>query len=219
MTVNRNKRSVALDLKSDGGKAALWRLIDGADVLVENFSPGTFARLGFGAEATRSRNPRLVYAAISGFGQSGPDHDRVAYDLIVQGMSGMMSVTGHPDGPPTRLGVPIADIGAGMFAAYAIAAALFRRAQTGEGCTIDTSMLGGQLALLTYQASGFLATGEVPAARQRPPDDRPLRHLCLRRRLRQHRRRQRRDVAPLLRRRSTDPTSPRTRHSPPTPAG
>ena len=162
MTVNRNKRSVALDLKSEGGKAALWRLIDGADVLVENFSPGTLARLGFGAGAVCARHPRLVYAAISGFGQSGPDHDRVAYDLIVQGMSGMMSVTGHPDGPPTRLGVPIADIGAGMFAAYAIAAALFRRAQTGEGCTIDTSMLGGQLALLTYQASGFLATGEVP---------------------------------------------------------
>jgi len=162
LTVNRNKRSVALDLKSEGGKAALWRLIDGADVLVENFSPGTFARLGFGAEAARARNPRLVYAAISGFGQSGPDHDRVAYDLIVQGMSGMMSITGHPDGPPTRLGVPIADIGAGMFAAYAIAAALFRRERTGEGCVVDTSMLGGQVALLTYQAGGFLATGQVP---------------------------------------------------------
>ena len=163
MTVNRNKRSVALDLKSEGGQAALWRLIDGADVLVENFSPGTLARLGFGAEAVRARHPRLVYAAISGFGQSGPDHDRVAYDLIVQGMSGMMSVTGHPDGPPTRLGVPIADIGAGMFAAYAIAAALYRRERTGEGCLIDTSMLGGQVALLTYQAGGFLATGEPPA--------------------------------------------------------
>ncbi|MBA3416527.1 MAG: CoA transferase, partial [Chloroflexia bacterium] len=162
MTVNRNKRSIALDLKHDEGKTALWRLLAGADVLVENFSPGTLARLGFGAEAVRARQPRLVYAAISGFGQSGPDHARVAYDLIVQGMSGMMSVTGHPDGPPTRLGVPIADIGAGMFAAYAIAAALYRRERTGQGCTVDTSMLGGQVALLTYQAGGFLATGEPP---------------------------------------------------------
>ncbi len=162
MSVNRNKRSVALDLKSDGGKAALWKLLDGADVLVENFSPGTLARLGFGDVAVRERVPRLVYASISGFGQMGPDHDRVAYDLIVQGMSGMMSITGHPGGLPTRLGVPIADIGAGMFAAYAIASALLRREKTGEGCRIDTSMLGGQVALLTYQAANYFHTGNNP---------------------------------------------------------
>jgi formyl-CoA transferase len=162
MSVNRNKRSVALDLKSPGGQDALWRLIDTADVLVENFSPGTLARLGFGYEAVAARKPEIVFAAISGFGQFGPDFQRVAYDLIVQGMSGMMSITGHPDGLPTRLGVPIGDIGAGMFAAFAIASSLFRRQQTGEGCFIDTSMLGGQVALLTYQAGGYWATGTVP---------------------------------------------------------
>ena len=162
LSVNRNKRSVALDLKSEGGQDALWRLIDTADVLVENFSPGTLARLGFSYEAVSARKPGIIYAAISGFGQFGPDFQRVAYDLIVQGMSGMMSITGHPGGLPTRLGVPIGDIGAGMFAAFAIASSLYRHAQTGEGCFIDTSMLGGQVALLTYQAGGFWSTGKVP---------------------------------------------------------
>jgi formyl-CoA transferase len=162
LSVNRNKRSIALDLKSDGGKEVLWRLLDGADVLMENFSPGTLSRLGFGYAATAARHPALIYASISGFGQSGPDFDRTAYDLIVQGMSGIMSITGHPGGPPTRLGVPIADIAAGMFAAYAIAAALYERARTGEGRYIDTSMLGGQVALLTYQAGSHFATGQVP---------------------------------------------------------
>ena len=162
LSVNRNKRSIALDLKTAGGKEALWRLIAGADVLVENFSPETIARLGFGYDAVRERQPDIVYASISGFGQSGPDYDRTAYDLIVQGMSGMMSITGHPGGPPTRLGVPIADIGAGMFAAFAIVGALFHRERTGEGQYVDTSMLGGQVALLTYQAGSYFATGRVP---------------------------------------------------------
>ena len=162
LSVNRNKRSVALDLKRAGGRQALWRLIEGADVVVENFSPGTIDRLGFGYEAVRARRPAIVYASISGFGQSGPDHQRTAYDLIVQGMSGMMSITGPVGGPPTRLGVPIADIGAGMFAAFAILGALFGRERTGEGQYVDTSMLGGQVALLTYQAGIHLTTGEVP---------------------------------------------------------
>jgi crotonobetainyl-CoA:carnitine CoA-transferase CaiB-like acyl-CoA transferase len=162
LSINRNKRSVALDLKSEGGFAALWRLIERADVLVENFSPGTCTRLGFGWEAVKARNPRLVYASISGFGQTGPSSGRTAYDLIVQGMSGMMSVTGPVGGPPTKLGVPIADIGAGMFAAYAIVAALFGRERTGEGQYVDVSMLGGQIALLTYQAGIYFATGQVP---------------------------------------------------------
>jgi crotonobetainyl-CoA:carnitine CoA-transferase CaiB-like acyl-CoA transferase len=104
LSVNRNKRSIALDLKQDAAKEALWRLIDGADVLVENFSPGTLDRLGFGYEVVKARNPAIVYAAISGFGQSGPDSQRTAYDLIVQGTSGMMSITGQPGGPPTRFG-------------------------------------------------------------------------------------------------------------------
>ena len=162
LSVNRNKRSIALDLKHDAGKEVLWRLIDGADVLVENFSPGTLDRLGFGYDAVRARKPDIVYAAISGFGQSGPDYQRTAYDLIVQGTSGMMSITGHPGGPPTRLGVPIADIGGGMFAAYAIVAALFDRERSGEGSYVDVSMLGGQVALLTYQAGLYLSTGDVP---------------------------------------------------------
>ena len=162
LSVNRNKRSIALDLKQDAAKDALWRLIDGADVLVENFSPGTLGRLGFGYDVVKVRRPRIIYAAISGFGQSGPDYQRTAYDLIVQGTSGMMSITGHPGGPPTRLGVPIADIGGGMFAAYAIVAALFDRERSGEGSYVDISMLGGQVAMLTYQAGLYLSTGAVP---------------------------------------------------------
>jgi crotonobetainyl-CoA:carnitine CoA-transferase CaiB-like acyl-CoA transferase len=162
LSVNRNKRSIALDLKQDAAKDALWRLIEDADVLVENFSPGTLARLGFGYDAVRARRPAIVYASISGFGQSGPDYQRTAYDLIVQGTSGMMSITGHPGGPPTRLGVPIADIGGGMFAAYAIVAALFDRERSGEGRFVDVSMLGGQVALLTYQAGRYLSTGATP---------------------------------------------------------
>jgi crotonobetainyl-CoA:carnitine CoA-transferase CaiB-like acyl-CoA transferase len=159
----RNKRSIALDLKQEQARDVLWRLIGDADVLVENFSPGTVDRLGFGYDTVRARQPRIVFASISGFGQSGPDFQRTAYDLIVQGISGMMSITGHPGGPPTRLGVPIADIGGGMFAAYAIVAALFDRERSGEGSYVDISMLGGQMALLTYQAGLYLSTGAVPA--------------------------------------------------------
>ena len=162
LSVNRNKRSVELDLKSERGQEVLWRLIERADVLVENFSPGTVGRLGFGWEAVHARNPRLVYAAISGFGQTGPGSQRTAYDIIVQGMSGLMSATGPVGGPPTRYGVPIADIGAGMFAAYAVAAALLQRERTGEGQYVDVSMLGGQVALLTYHATNYFATGTVP---------------------------------------------------------
>jgi crotonobetainyl-CoA:carnitine CoA-transferase CaiB-like acyl-CoA transferase len=164
LSVNRNKRSITLDLKSGLGKDALWRLIDSADVLVENFSPGTIGRLGFGYEAVHARNPRLVFASISGFGQSGPSAGRTAYDLIVQGMSGMMSITGEKGGRPTKTGPPVADIAAGMFAAYAIASALYGRDQTGEGTCIDVSMLGGQVALLTYHATSYFATGTIPTA-------------------------------------------------------
>ena len=164
LSINRNKRSIALDLKSEAGQEALWRLIDSADVLVENFSPGAIARLGFGYEAVKARNPKLVFASISGFGQEGPGRQRTAYDLIVQGMSGMMSITGEAGGMPTKLGIPIADIGAGMFAAYAIVAALFARERTGAGEYIDVSMLGGQMALLTYQAGLYFTSGETPRA-------------------------------------------------------
>jgi crotonobetainyl-CoA:carnitine CoA-transferase CaiB-like acyl-CoA transferase len=164
LTVNRNKRSLALDLKSPGGQEILWKLIEEADVLVENFSPGTIDRLGFGFEAVHARNPSLIFASISGFGQTGPSRSRTAYDLIVQGMSGMMSVTGEEGGMPTKLGIPIADIAAGMFAAYAIAGALYGRERDPErlGHRVDTSMLGGQVALLTYQAGILFTTGQTP---------------------------------------------------------
>jgi crotonobetainyl-CoA:carnitine CoA-transferase CaiB-like acyl-CoA transferase len=164
LSINRNKRSLALDLKSDAGREVLAKLIAGADVLIENFSPGTMQRLGFGHEAMLAEHPSLVYASISGFGQTGPGRDRTAYDLIVQGMSGMMSITGHPGGPPTKLGVPIADIAGGMFAAYAVVAALYARERDPErrGQYIDTSMLGGQVAMLTYQAGILFTTGKVP---------------------------------------------------------
>jgi crotonobetainyl-CoA:carnitine CoA-transferase CaiB-like acyl-CoA transferase len=164
LSVNRNKRSIALDLKSELGREALWRLIDSADVLVENFSPGTIARLGFGYEAVNARNPRMVFASISGFGQSGPSAGRTAYDLIVQGMSGMMSITGEKGGRPTKTGPPVADISAGMFTAYAIAAALYGREQTGAGTYIDVSMFAGQVALLTYHAGTYFTNGSIPTA-------------------------------------------------------
>lgn len=164
MSVNRNKRSLALDLKSDAGREILWKLIDEADVLVENFSPGTIDRLGFGYEAVSARRPSIIYASISGFGQSGPSRNRTAYDLIVNGMSGMASVTGDPDGPPMKVGVPMADITAGMFTASAVCAALFARERhpAREGQYIDTSMLGGQVAMLTYQAGIWFTTGRRP---------------------------------------------------------
>ncbi|HUZ00116.1 MAG TPA: CoA transferase [Thermomicrobiaceae bacterium] len=162
LSVNRNKRGITLNLKSEPGQEILWRLIERADAVVENFSPGTVERLGFGYQAVRARRPDVVYCSISGFGQDGPGRDRTAYDLIVQGMSGLMSVTGFPGSEPTRFGVPIADIAAGMFAAYAIVSALFHRERSGEGQYIDTSMLGGQLSLLTYQAGIYFATGEAP---------------------------------------------------------
>jgi crotonobetainyl-CoA:carnitine CoA-transferase CaiB-like acyl-CoA transferase len=164
LSVNRNKRSVTLDLKSDEGRRVLAGLVRKADVLVENFRPGTMARLGMDYDRARALNPSLVYCAISGFGQDGPRAAEPAYDAIVQGMGGIQSVTGEADGPPTRVGVPIGDIAAGMFAAYAVAAALFWRERDPErrGQLIDASMLGGQVALLTYQAGRYFATGQPP---------------------------------------------------------
>lgn len=162
LSVNRNKRSIEVDLKSERGQDIVWRLIERSDVIVENFSPGTMDRLGFGYADVQAKRNDIIYASVSGFGQTGPSSGRTAYDLIVQGMSGMMSVTGAADGMPTKHGVPIADISAGMFAAYAIVSALYGREQSGEGTHIDVSMLGGQIAQLTYQATSLFATGYVP---------------------------------------------------------
>jgi crotonobetainyl-CoA:carnitine CoA-transferase CaiB-like acyl-CoA transferase len=164
MSVNRNKRSVTLDLKVESGQEALRRLTKSADVLVENFRPGTMDRLGLSYEQAKELNPSLVFCSVSGFGQTGPRARQPAYDAILQGMGGIQHLSGEADGGPTRVGVPIADISAGMFAAYAIASALFWRERDPEhrGQMIDASMLGGQVALLTYQAGRYFATGTPP---------------------------------------------------------
>ena len=163
LSVNRNKRSIALDLKSDVGKEALWRLIESADVLVENFSPGTIARLGFGYDAVHARNPKLVFASISGFGQTG----RLPAYRLRSDCAGHERHDEHhrrKGRPPTKTGPPVADIAAGMFTAYAIAAALYGREHRGEGTYVDVSMLGGQIALLTYHAGTFFTNGTIPTA-------------------------------------------------------
>lgn len=162
MSVSRNKRSVTVNLKDERGKEIIRRLAARCDVLCENFSPGTMDRLGLGYEELRQVNPRLIYSSISGFGQDGPAFKRPAYDVILQGMGGVMSITGEPDGPPTKVGVPIGDINCGMFAAYATVSALFHRERTGEGQRIDSSMLAGQVTQLVFLAGGYFATGEVP---------------------------------------------------------
>lgn len=163
LTINRNKRSLVLDLKQPAAQTVLQHLAAQADVLVENFRPGTLARLGLSPEQALERNPRLVYTAVSGFGQDGPRRDQPAYDQILQGMGGVMSLTGTPDSGPTKAGIPIGDLAAGMFAAFATVAALYERERSGQGQIIDASMLGGQVALLSYQAGAYFATGRPPA--------------------------------------------------------
>lgn len=161
-SVNRNKSSIALDLKADADRAVLERMLEGADVLVENFRAGVMDKLGYTWEMLRQRYPRLVYASISGFGQTGPYRNRPAYDMVVQAMGGLMSVTGEPDGNPARVGVSIGDIGAGLYATIGIQAALLRRATTGVGERVDISMLDCQVALLENPIARFSATGTVP---------------------------------------------------------
>ncbi len=162
LSINRNKRSVTLDLKSADGKRVLERLIERSDVVVENFSPGTLGRLGFPDDRIRAINRRAIVCHISGFGQDGPGRAWPAYDLIVQGMGGIMSLTGEVGGDPVMVGVPQADMVAGMFAAFAITAALRARERTGEGQVIDATMIGGQVALLSRQAARYFADGTVP---------------------------------------------------------
>ncbi len=160
LSVNRNKRSVVLDLKSRAGRSAARALAMASDVLVESFRPGTVKRLGLDAEELRGRKPELVYASISGYGQNQPT--LAGYDAIAQGTSGLMSLTGDPDGPPTKVGVPVGDITAGMFAAHAVLAALVDRERTRRGAYIDVALNDALLALHTYQAGRFFATGEAP---------------------------------------------------------
>jgi crotonobetainyl-CoA:carnitine CoA-transferase CaiB-like acyl-CoA transferase len=165
LSVNRNKRSVTLNLRHPEGVALLLKLADRSDVLVENFTPGTMARLGIGEAVVRGRNPRLIYCAISGFGQTGPYRDRSAFDLILQGMGGVMGTTGDAGGAPVRVGIPIADIAGGMYAAYAITLALLARGRTGSGQSLDVSMMDAQISWLSYYVGMYLTTGEIPPRR------------------------------------------------------
>ena len=161
LSVNRNKRSVVLDLKRPAALAVAEKLAMASDVVVENFKPGTMARLRLDAERLIGMKAALVYASISGFGQNQPT--LAGYDQIAQGTSGMMSMNAMPEGPPTKVGVPIGDITAGMFASNAILAALVERARTGRGRRIDIALNDSLLALFTYQAGRFFATGEIPS--------------------------------------------------------
>jgi crotonobetainyl-CoA:carnitine CoA-transferase CaiB-like acyl-CoA transferase len=162
LSINRNKESVTLNFKDPGGRAVLDRLIAKADVLVENFRPGTLTRMGLDYASLAAKHPRLVYCSISGFGQTGPRSAEAGYDAVMQAEGGLMSITGAADGPPFRLGVAIADIVSGMFAAQGISLALFARERTGKGQQVDIAMLDSVTALLTYQAGIYFATGSAP---------------------------------------------------------
>ena len=159
--LHRNKRSMTLDLKTPAGLAAFKRLAKRADVLIENFRPNVKKRLGIDYKTLSRINPRLVYASISGFGQDGPYADRPGFDQIAQGMGGLMSITGLPGQGPVRVGIPVADLCAGLFAALGILVALLEREKSGKGQAVDTSLLQAQIFMLDFQASRFLVDGEV----------------------------------------------------------
>ena len=162
LQVNRNKRSITLNLKEERAQKVFMELVRGADVVVENFTPGVVDRLGIDYETSRQVNPRLIYCSISGFGQTGPYRTRSAYDQVMQGMGGIMSLTGDPDGPPMKMGIALTDIGAGMLAAFSVMSAIFRRQTSQVGQYIDISMMDLQVAWLTYQAGVYFATGNTP---------------------------------------------------------
>jgi formyl-CoA transferase/CoA:oxalate CoA-transferase len=162
LSINRNKESVTLDFKRPEGQAILDRLLARADVLVENFRPGTLDDVGLGADAVLSRFPRLVYCSVSGYGHTGPRREEAGYDAVMQAEGGLMSITGEADGPSLRLGVAITDIVSGLFAAQGVLAALVARERTGRGQHVDIGMLDATAALLTYQAGNFFTTGEAP---------------------------------------------------------
>lgn len=161
IAMNRNKYGIAVDIRTTAGKEVLWRLIERSDVLVENFRPGTMARLGFGFEEVHAKYPALVYCSISGFGQTGPYRERGGFDLVAQAMSGVLSVTGSPE-EPAKVGVPISDLNAGLYASHAILAALLSRVRTGEGQYIDTSLFEGALAYTFWESNEYWATGTAP---------------------------------------------------------
>jgi len=160
--VNRNKRSLTLDLKAEAGKAILRELVGGADVLVQNFRPGAVERLGFGWEDCRALNPRLIYASVSGYGQTGPKRDRPAYDILLQAEGGLMSITGPADGPGFKTGIAIADLTTALFSIQGILLALIARERTGRGQHVDVAIQDGQAALMSHMAGYFFATGAPP---------------------------------------------------------
>ena len=162
MSINRNKRSLTLNLKHDKALAIMRRMLEMTDVVVENFRPGTMESFGFGYEAVREFNPRIVFCSISGYGHTGPEAKLPGYDLIIQGKGGIASLTGDPAGPPFKVGTSQADIIAGMMGFQGILLALLARQQTGQGQKVDIGMLDCQVALLTYQAGIYFATGESP---------------------------------------------------------
>ena len=176
-SVNRGKELIALDLKSAQGREIFERLLDKADALVENFRPGTMEKLGYGWDTLHPRYPRLVYAAASGFGHTGPYSHYPAYDMVVQGLGGVMSITGHPGMPLTRIGTSIGDLGGGLFTAVALNAALLHRERTGEAQKVDVSLFDCQLALLENAIMRYTTTGEIPGpmarAIPRSPRSRP----------------------------------------------
>jgi crotonobetainyl-CoA:carnitine CoA-transferase CaiB-like acyl-CoA transferase len=165
LSINRNKRSCAVDLKSAAGRDLVAALAAAADVVIENFRPGTMDRLGLGYETLQRGNERLIYCAISGFGRTGPDAARPGYDLIVQGESGVMDITGEPDGPPTKVGTSIADLVTGLYGTQAVLAALMQRERTDTGGRVDVSMLDAMASLLTFNAGLYFATGTSPRRR------------------------------------------------------
>lgn len=163
MSINRNKKSITLNLKTDGAKQAVYDLVEKCDVVLENFRPGVTGRLGVDYETLSKINSRLVYCSISSFGQTGPYSQLPGYDMIVQGMSGLMSITGDPDGPPYRSGIAVTDIGAGLWAALSIVSALRQRDESGKGQYLDVSMLDCAVSWLTSFAGNYFATGVSPS--------------------------------------------------------
>ncbi|MBI4306398.1 MAG: CoA transferase [Chloroflexi bacterium] len=161
MALNRNKRSVVLDFRDSAGREVFKRLVQKADVMLENYRPGTLERQGLGYADLKALNPGLIYCSISGFGKTGPYATRGGFDLVAQGMSGLMSFNGMPDQPPSKVGVPIADLNAGMFALYGILTALVHRLRTGEGQSLETSLLESALAYTVWESAVYFATGQV----------------------------------------------------------
>lgn len=162
MSVNRAKESIALDLKAPGDRTIFEALLARADVLIENYRGGTMEKLGYGYEQLKDKYPKLIYCGVSGFGHTGPYARRPAYDMVVQAMGGVMSLTGHPDSPPTRVGTSTGDLSAGLFATIGVLAALYDRKNTGKGQKVDVAMLDSQVALLENAISRYVATGDVP---------------------------------------------------------